>query len=647
MYLRHIISIGLLFLSLVGSGVAWGVVAANTGMLRLDTSDPGLLPALSSLHATPHSELLFTLRSPADDLVPLNLRPYEPFANSLRVFLDEEQLDAGSYNGQKQYYRGHVEGELDSFAFLAIGPDGDADLRYELDDQEHRVQIRSGDLQFVTAQLPLKRSLPQNPFLNDVAIDNNEKLDIPDPAVQRTLHSFAPLQKAAGAEVIVVGTEWSDVYLLEVPAGQSAVGVLSKGPGLAGVVIMKDLDPRFNFASSSCASGGTLPETCVISAPPAGTYYIAVYKFDSDDVTLSFNHAEALSVDQYLQATVAIDTDSGFYNYFGDPLAALDYFASLFAYASNIYESEINTQLVIGDVYLSTPYTATSSSATRLDEVKTHWKQSRSTVTRTLVAHFSSQSFGGRAVLDGLCSSRNGYSVSGVDGIEPIEGGPIAWDANVLSHEIGHTFSSPHTHCYAGIGGNADPVDACWWQEASCWSGATSLPGENSLTGGSSGSRNGTIMSYCHQQAGGVTNIAGTFGASHPFGVAPSRVSNKMSQRAFEIAAIDQECITIESLVPMIPSTPVITNIEPGNAQVSVSVSVADDGGSPITGYTAICAGSTGYHLGTSPTSPITVSGLNNGVSYVCLATATNAVGTSPSSELSAPVTPVASAPGC
>jgi hypothetical protein len=75
-------------------------------------------------------------------------------------------------------------------------------------------------------------------------------------------------------------------------------------------------------------------------------------------------------------------------------------------------------------------------------------------------------------------------------------------------------------------------------------------------------------------------------------------------------------------------------------------VSVADDGGSPITGYTAYCFGDSIF-FGTSPTSPITVSGLTNGQAYACLATATNAVGTSPISESSAPVTPVAPPPGC
>tara|TARA_R110002073_G_scaffold310903_3_gene481758 strand:+ start:442 stop:903 length:462 start_codon:yes stop_codon:yes gene_type:complete len=97
---------------------------------------------------------------------------------------------------------------------------------------------------------------------------------------------------------------------------------------------------------------------------------------------------------------------------------------------------------------------------------------------------------------------------------------------------------------------------------------------------------------------------------------------------------------------PTAPDAPQVNNIEPGNAQVSISVSVADDGGSPITGYNAYCFGDK-LLLGASPTSPIAVSGLTNGVSYTCAATATNDIGTSPSSAVSAPVTPVAPPPGC
>ena len=98
--------------------------------------------------------------------------------------------------------------------------------------------------------------------------------------------------------------------------------------------------------------------------------------------------------------------------------------------------------------------------------------------------------------------------------------------------------------------------------------------------------------------------------------------------------------------VALPPSAPQITGIEAGNAQVIISVSVADDGGSPITGYTATCLGD-GIFFGTSPTSPITVSGLTNGEAYECLVTATSDIGTSPLSAVSAPVTPVAPPPGC
>ena len=89
------------------------------------------------------------------------------------------------------------------------------------------------------------------------------------------------------------------------------------------------------------------------------------------------------------------------------------------------------------------------------------------------------------------------------------------------------------------------------------------------------------------------------------------------------------------------PDAPLITGIVPGNAQVSISVSVADDGGSPITSYTGACFGDSIF-FGTSATSPITVSGLTNGEAYECAVTATNDIGDSPASAVSAPVTPVA-----
>ena len=94
------------------------------------------------------------------------------------------------------------------------------------------------------------------------------------------------------------------------------------------------------------------------------------------------------------------------------------------------------------------------------------------------------------------------------------------------------------------------------------------------------------------------------------------------------------------------PDAPLITSILPGDGQAIINLTAGDDGGSPITGYTAYCFGDT-LSFGTSPTSPITVSDLTNGEAYECLVTATNDIGTSPASAASAPVTPVAPPPGC
>ena len=97
-----------------------------------------------------------------------------------------------------------------------------------------------------------------------------------------------------------------------------------------------------------------------------------------------------------------------------------------------------------------------------------------------------------------------------------------------------------------------------------------------------------------------------------------------------------------DAVAPTAPDAPTIDSIAAGDGQVVITFTSGADNGSPITGYTAVCGGSTGYHLGTSPTSPITVTGLTNGVSYVCLVLATNDVGSSPYSAFSELVTPEA-----
>lgn len=90
---------------------------------------------------------------------------------------------------------------------------------------------------------------------------------------------------------------------------------------------------------------------------------------------------------------------------------------------------------------------------------------------------------------------------------------------------------------------------------------------------------------------------------------------------------------------PTAPGAPTIgtATVGAGSASVTFTAPVSN-GGSAITGYTV--TSSPGGLTGTGASSPITVTGLTNGVEYTFSVTATNAVGTSTASAASNAVTP-------
>ncbi len=575
---------------------------ASAVFVDLSLDAAALQRSLVSAHKAAPTEWQVLLPASASKTPPLLLKTYQPFAKGARVYLDERALGADDYDPSTTYARGSISGVPNSFAFLALRANGDFDLRYSAEEAESRILVRDGQ-RTIEQRTPDDWDATQgNPFLDDVVAVPKQEFTMPKLTSTPNKGGAPTLNTQSRTEVLSGGSGWSSIYSIAVPSGQALTGVVSKGPGVAGVVIIKDLDPIVNWASSSCANGSTLYTSCLIENPSAGTYYVAAYKFDSSDTTLVFDFASTLTENQQLSATVAVDTDAGFYNYFASTDDILDYFAALFGYTSAIYEAEVNTELLIGDVFLfsssTDPYSTTSSSLTRLNGMEAYWQANRSSVTRTVAAHFSSQNFGGLAYRDALCSTTYGYSVSGVYGIAPQSGQPFVWDAKVFAHEIGHNFSSQHTHCYAGEAGNSNPVDACWNSESSCWAGAVALPGSGSLTGGTTGSGNGTIMSYCHQISGGVSNISPTFGQDHVYGIEPSRVPSKMANRAFEVAAIDQSCISIDTTAfTVTPSALTGGNISPASEQTVAAEGTSDfvltaDSGYVIDEVTGTCPGS-------------------------------------------------------
>lgn len=90
---------------------------------------------------------------------------------------------------------------------------------------------------------------------------------------------------------------------------------------------------------------------------------------------------------------------------------------------------------------------------------------------------------------------------------------------------------------------------------------------------------------------------------------------------------------------PTVPDAPTIGTATAGNTTAIVAFSApADNGGSAITSYTVLS--SPGGFTATGASSPLTVTGLTNGVEYTFTVTATNAIGTSVASAASNAIIP-------
>jgi hypothetical protein len=264
------------------------------------------------------------------------------------------------------------------------------------------------------------------------------------------------------------------------------------------------------------------------------------------------------------RARVAIETDYQYFQKFTTAAQAAAYAGDLIAYASTKYLTEIDTRLEIVFLRLWTtaddPWVETSSNCS-LYELGLYWNTHMTGVSRSIVHMLSARTTGGGvAWIGGLCrapfsSSASGctfgtgmraiggdYGFTGNLRANFVPGNPqVLWDSYAPAHEIGHNFNSPHTHCYNGIGGSADPIDMCHNADIGCYSGTRTLPGPT-------GQGSGTIMSYCHLITPGFANISMSFGTSHPYGVAPERVPARMSDYVANLAQSDPDCVVDDTL---------------------------------------------------------------------------------------------------
>lgn len=268
-------------------------------------------------------------------------------------------------------------------------------------------------------------------------------------------------------------------------------------------------------------------------------------------------------------AVIAIETDNEYLAIFGgNTTDATNYAADLIAYASTIYTDEVQTSWMLGDVILwaaTDPWVQTLPSCGLIDFGR-YWNNNHAAISRTVTHFLSGKSTNaGIAWVGVLCSGAfnidaaavatgcspaltgvsnwgGGYGyTSGIDGNFDINNPAVVWDIMAVTHEIGHNFNSPHTHCYQNLEGNAAAIDQCYGSQTGtgCYLGSTSLP--SGCPG--SGQGCGTIMSYCHLLGGGMSNTSLSLGLGHPYGIVPSRVPTRMRNHVVSVAAGNAACL--------------------------------------------------------------------------------------------------------
>ncbi|HZV70127.1 MAG TPA: GEVED domain-containing protein [Saprospiraceae bacterium] len=205
---------------------------------------------------------------------------------------------------------------------------------------------------------------------------------------------------------------------------------------------------------------------------------------------------------------IYIEIDDDIVTAKGGATNATNYITALFNQSFILYANEQVT-LTISQILAWTtnsPYTGSTASA-----MFTSFQNNSGDFNGNVAQLVSYAASGGIASLDAVCQTnadwRKGFSsIDGVYSNVPT----YSWDVMVITHEMGHTIGSKHTHACAWNGNNT-AIDGC----AGAVEGSCPLPGNP--PGG------GTIMSYCHLTQVGI-NLSLGFGPQ-PGNVLRNRVN--------------------------------------------------------------------------------------------------------------------------
>ncbi|MCC6846437.1 MAG: hypothetical protein IT283_09030 [Bacteroidetes bacterium] len=191
------------------------------------------------------------------------------------------------------------------------------------------------------------------------------------------------------------------------------------------------------------------------------------------------------------------------------------YMYAIFAMSSSIYENEINVMLTVSFVKIWSDYKESGypkyntfgadGSAMLQKEAEVWGKISNKTggYKRDLFHMVTSYqgsglytagiAYSGPNYSGTICLQDAGYGLSTLQYGQQMPVISFAWDVEVISHEMGHNFRSPHTHnCMGNVWPDNKPLDTCVNKssiEDACYGASVKprIPWDK-----------GTIMSYCH-----------------------------------------------------------------------------------------------------------------------------------------------------